>query len=127
MLFNDLIGLQYKWGAKPSDSSGFTDCFGLTMEVRKRLGLYDFYADYCWIYENENKITARQILQWIWERGQRCKTARPGALFRNPSMAEGIALAAVIDDEYALMLGPSERVIVAPFAKLAKGKFYWAE
>jgi hypothetical protein len=127
--FNDLIGLEYKWGARPSDGSGFTDCFGLTMEIRKRLGLYDFYSDYCWMYEahEDEGVSGKQILKWIWERGQRSKLARPGAIFRSPSALQGIALAAVINEEHSLMIGPSRKVIVVPFATVAKGKFYWAE
>lgn len=127
--FNDLIGLEYKWGAHPADGSGFTDCFALTMEARRRLGLYDFYQDYSWVYgayDNEG-VGGKQILKWIWEKGQRCNTPRPGALFRSPGAAQGIALAAVINDELSLMIGPAKKVIVVPFATVAKGKFYWAE
>lgn len=127
--FNDLIGLEYKWGAHPVDGSGFTDCFALVMEVRKRLGLHDFYQDYSWVYEAYDceAVSGRQILKWMWQKGQRSDTARPGALFRSPGAAQGIALAVVINSEYALMIGPAKKVIAVPFATVAKGKFYWAE
>ena len=39
---NDLIGLQYQWGARFADGKGYTDCFQLVCEIRKRLGLSDY-------------------------------------------------------------------------------------
>jgi hypothetical protein len=41
-MLNSLIGLEYKWGAHPNDGSGFTDCFALSMEVRRQTGLARF-------------------------------------------------------------------------------------
>ena len=57
-MLNSLIGLEYKWGAHPNDGSGFTDCFALSMEVRRRLGLHDFYPEFQWVYDEyeEEKV-----------------------------------------------------------------------
>ena len=128
--FNDLIGLQYKWGAHPADGSGFTDCFALSMEARRRLGLHDFFPEFQWVYEayEDEGVGGRQILQWIWQRAERTKEARIGAVFRTKGCnGAGIALATVIDNETALLIGPGKRVIALPFATVAKGNFYWAD
>jgi hypothetical protein len=130
IVFNDLIGLEYRWGARPSDGSGFTDCFALVMEVRRRFGLHDFYPDFQWVYEayGHEGVGGRQILRWFWDHGQRINDAREGAIFRTMGAnATGLALAAVIDSENALLIGPSQRVIALPFAKVASGRFYWAD
>ena len=39
---NHLIGVEYKWGSKPGDGEGFTDCFQLCCEVRHLLGMFNF-------------------------------------------------------------------------------------
>lgn len=126
-MFSDLIGLEYQWGAKPSDNSGFTDCFGLTMEARSRLGLHDFRSDFAWLYEqyDEQTISARQIVKWLWEKGQRIDKPKEGAIFRIRS-ERSIALAVVLPGDNALFIGPSQRVICAPLAKVARGKYFWA-
>jgi hypothetical protein len=128
--FNDLIGLQYKWGAHPSDKSGFTDCFALSMEARRRMGLHDFFPEFQWVYKeyDDEGVGGRQILRWIWERAQRTTEACNGAVFRTKGRdGGGIALATVINEQDALLIGPSKRVIVLPFATVTKGKFYWAD
>ena len=128
-MLNSLIGLEYKWGAHPNDDSGFTDCFALSMEVRRRLGLHDFYPEFQWVYDEyeEEKVAGSQILKWVWEKGERIKQPRKGAIFRAPSFTGGIALACVVDDDSAIMIGPGKRVIAMPFAKVVKGQFHWAK
>lgn len=128
-MFNDLIGLPYKWGAFPGDGSGFTDCFGLSMTIRARLGLHDFRLDYAWLYEHydETTLSGRQIVKWLWERGEKIPFARPGAVFMNHGGASGVALATVIDPSIAMLIGHSGRAIMAPLATVARGRFYWAE
>lgn len=126
--FHDLIGLEYQWGAKPSDRSGFTDCFGLTMEVRSRLGLHSFYPDFAWMYEqyNEQTISGKQIMKWLWEKGQRISKPQAGAIFRIRA-ERSIALAAVTPGDNALFIGPNKRVICVPLAKVARGRYFWAD
>jgi hypothetical protein len=126
--FNDLIGLEYQWGAKPSDGAGFTDCFGLTMEARQRLGLHSFYPEFAWMYEqyDEQTISGKRIIKWLWEKGTRIKQPKEGAIFRVAS-DRSIALAVVIPGSQALFIGPSKRVISAPLAKVARGKYFWAD
>jgi hypothetical protein len=128
-MLNSLIGLEYKWGAHPNDGSGFTDCFALSMEVRCRLGLHDFYPEFQWVYSNyeEESVSGRQILQWMWQRTERTSVPIVGSLFCAPSPHGGIALATVVDDDRAIMIGPGKRVIAMPFAKVIKRHFHWAK
>lgn len=51
MTINNLIGLRYEWGAKPSDGHGATDCFFLSMAARKCLGLSSWEDEFQWVYE----------------------------------------------------------------------------
>jgi hypothetical protein len=128
-MLNDLIGLQYKWGAHPMDGSGFTDCFALSMEVRRMLGLHDFYPEFKWVYDlyEEEEVGGLQVLKWIWAKSERIKQPRAGALFRASSFSGSIALATVVSDDRAIMIGPGKRVIALPFANVVKGKFHWAK
>lgn len=127
--FNDLIGLQYDWHSEPADTNGHTNCFALCMEVRKRLGLNDFINQYRHLYKDteENEIGLRQILRLIRLHGKRIFEARPGAVFYSQSVNGQIAMAVVVDETNALMLAPGGRVICLPFAKVAKGYYYWAD
>jgi hypothetical protein len=126
--FHDLIGLEYQWGAKPSDGSGFTDCFGLTMEARQRLGLHSFYPEFQWLYDqyDEQTISGKQIIQWLWDKGRRINQPRAGAIFRIRA-ERSIALAVVIPGDDALFIGPGRRVVSAALAKVARGKYFWAD
>ena len=128
-MLNDLIGLKYKWGRHPKDGTGFTDCFALSMEVRRILGFHDFYPEFKWVYDQyeEEGVSGVQILKWLWARGERIKQPRPGALFRAPSMNGAIALATVVNDDRAIIIGPGKTVIAMPFASVVKGKFHWAK
>jgi hypothetical protein len=127
--FNDLIGLQYQWGARPRDRSGFTDCFALSMEARKRMGLRDYSPVFQWVYDQfaPEKVGGRQIIRWLWQYSEKTKICRNGAMFYISSGNSGIALATVVHDYSALFIGPSKRVIVAPLATVTRGKFFWAD
>ena len=58
---NDLIGLQYRWGARPSDGTNETDCFQLSCEVRRRLGLADVSSEFEWVYEEYTAETLSRM------------------------------------------------------------------
>lgn len=126
---NDLIGLRHQWAKRPGDGSGCTDCFALCMEVRQRLGLKSFMADYEWVYQyyQPGEISNRQIISWIWRNSEKIKEPRPGAVFYVPSGGKLLALAVVVDGKDCLFLSPGKQVVRMPFATVAKGKFYWAE
>lgn len=127
--FNDLVGLQHQWAKRPADGSGFTDCFALCMEVRRRLGLHDFMEEFGWVYEQcqPEEISNRQIVKWLWKNAKQITEPRPGAVFYLPSPNGSLAMAVITDNQNCLLLGPGKKVISLPFAKVAKGKYYWAE
>ena len=77
---NDLIGLRYAWGHRPSDGSGFTDCFQLSCEIRKRLGLIDHSSLYSWVYEQYTEATfsARQLARFLLTSGTRTTSPSTG-------------------------------------------------
>jgi len=66
---NDLIGLQYQWGANPDEKLGFTDCFQLFCAVRRRLGMKDYAEQFAWAYEryDEDNFPWRIMKQWLRE------------------------------------------------------------
>ncbi len=50
-MVNDLIGLRHETAAKFFPGCTTIDCFGLFIETRKRLKLYDYEHDFQWVYE----------------------------------------------------------------------------
>lgn len=66
---NDLIGLQYQWGANPDKEPGFTDCFQLFCAVRRRLDMKDYAEQFAWAYEqyDEDNFPWRIMKQWLHE------------------------------------------------------------
>lgn len=66
---NDLIGLQYEWGASPEDGNGKSDCFQLCCTIRRRLGLKDYAPLFAWAYEkyDEKSFSWRLLLRWLKE------------------------------------------------------------
>lgn len=66
---NDLIGLEYQWGANPDLLSGYCDCFQLFCAVRRRLGMKDYYQQFEWVYEqyDEKSFSWRSMKTWLNE------------------------------------------------------------
>ena len=79
---NDLIGLEYKWGSKPSDGEGFTDCFQLSCEVRQRLGMFSYASMYQWVYDRytEHSLPNRRLMRFLLESGKRKAEPVVGAM-----------------------------------------------
>lgn len=123
---NDLIGLRYGWGHKPGDGSGKTDCFQLTCEARKRLGLKNYQQQFDWVYQSytEASFRYRLIVQWLRENGRRIHHATPGAVMLLPGRA-GLALATVLDDSI-LFIAPSQNVVRSPVPE-GYSRCYWME
>lgn len=110
---NDLIGLEYKWGHKPSDGSGFTDCFQLSCEIRKRLGLVDHSPLYSWVYEQytESTFTPRRLARFLFQSGVRCSTASIGDMILVNAAAGALG---TVTEHGIMYLGQEKRVILAP-------------
>lgn len=66
---NDLIGLEYQWGASPDDGNGKSDCFQLCCTIRRRLKLKDYAPSFTWAYEqyNETNFSPRLLMRWLKE------------------------------------------------------------
>lgn len=78
---NDLIGLQYKWGANPDIEHGLSDCFQLACAVRRRLGLYDHSAMFSWAYERyDESLPPLRMARWLLSHGRRIEAPRAGCL-----------------------------------------------
>lgn len=79
---NDLIGLEYCWGAHPRDGRNKTDCFQLVCEIRFRLGLSDYTEKFAWAYwlYNENTLKPRNMARWLLQEGERIKMPVTGAV-----------------------------------------------
>jgi hypothetical protein len=127
--YSDLIGLSYKFGAKPSDGNGCTDCFSLCMEIRERLGLKLLRTDFQWVYDKytEHTLSGRQILKLLLKYGSVVKTARPGAIFEVAGGAMLFPMGVVLPNDDCLFIGASKMVIAAPLSALAPTKFFWAD
>jgi hypothetical protein len=122
--FNDLIGLSYRWAASPLDGSGFTDCFQLTCEARRRLKLADYGPRFAWVYEkyDENTFNRKLLLRWLLQNGRRLREPCAGAVALLPATT-GFALGTILEDG-ALFLSPGGAVIRAPLPKNV-GHYFW--
>lgn len=120
--FNDLIGLPYQWGAAPW--TGKTDCFQLACEVRSRLGLKDYSAQFDWVYElyDDHTFPKGLLGRWVLQHGTRTMTPSTGALALLPASA-GSALSTVVEDG-AVFLSPAGMVVKAPLPA-GVGHFFW--
>ena len=110
---NDLIGLEYAWGHRPGDGSGKTDCFQLSCEVRRLLGMSSFAGAYQWVYDQytEDSLPNRRLVRFLFESGKRIAIPAPGAMALFPG--ERAALGTVTD--YGIMfIAPGGRVVHAP-------------
>lgn len=124
--FNDLIGLPYKWAAKPEE--GATDCLQLVGEARRRLGLYDYSEEFAWIYEKweETSFPALQIVKWAREHGT--KTApRAGAIGYLKARQAGVALGVMVDDESFLFISPGGNATRTGSYNLPRIRLYWGK
>lgn len=127
--YSDLIGLRHKYAASPEDGNGFTDCWLLCMEVRRRLGLKHLRDSFPWVYEDyeEDELTIRRILRWLLTYGEVIKEPRPGAIFYLPGARSLLAMAVVAGDGNCLFIGQSKMVVAAPISMVQPKKYFWAD
>ena len=127
--YSDLIGLKHKYAARPSEGEGFTDCWLLCMEVRKRLGLKHLEEAWPFVYRDyaEEELTIRRILRWLLTLGEKITDPRPGAMFYLPGVKSLLAMAVVADDGNCLFLSPSKMVVAAPVSLVRPKYYFWAD
>jgi hypothetical protein len=104
-MFNDLIGLKYRWASKPSSGQGTTDCFHLAAEVHRRLGYHDYAPDFAWVFERftDETFPRRLLGKWLLAAGQRLPAPERDAVVLLPGLRGG-ALGTVIGDGNVLFI-----------------------
>jgi hypothetical protein len=122
-MFSDLIGLPYQWAAKPEQ--GATDCFMLSSEVRKRLGLFSYDEQYEWIYQrwDDASFPSKLVLKWLHQHGQLCE-ASAGAVACLPDRKNGFALGTMDTDDSVIFIAPGQRVTRVPVKLLSGIRLY---
>ena len=123
---NDLIGLEYQWGAKFSEGQGKTDCFQLVCEVRKRLGLSDLASRFAWTYELYTAQTLRpvRLARWLLQEGKRLKLPEHGAIAlladsTNPALGSVVRGSIVF-------IAPGKQVVRVPVSRVP-AYFFWID
>ena len=123
---NDLIGLEYQWGARYSDGLGKTDCFQLVCEIRKRLGLSDYTEKFCWAYEAYTPETFRPIrlAKWLLKTGKRLTLPKSGAvaLLADPTSP---ALGTIVE-ESIVFISPGKRVVRINLNRV-RAYYFWID
>ena len=123
---NDLIGLQYQWGASFADGSGYTDCFQLVCEIRKRLGLSDYSGKFEWAYDSYTQETFKPIrlAKWLLQTGRRLTLPRHGAvaLLADPTSP---ALGSVVDGSI-VFIAAGKRVVCIPTPRVS-AYYFWID
>ena len=123
---NELIGLQYRWGASFADGEGYTDCFQLVCEVRRRLGLSDYSSKFEWAYDSYSQETFKPIrlAKWLLQTGRRLTLPRHGAvaLLADPTSP---ALGSVVEGGI-VFIAPGKRVVRAPLP-FVPAYYFWID
>ncbi len=123
---NDLVGLAYGWAHRPGDGSGKTDCFQLTCEARRRLGLADYTDRFAWVYERHTEATLPRssIARWVIGHGRRLERPEVGAVALLP--ANRIGALGTVTDHGVIFLSPGQNVVHAPIPA-GTGHFFWMD
>tara|TARA_R100001510_G_C7624332_1_gene184506 strand:+ start:884 stop:1258 length:375 start_codon:yes stop_codon:yes gene_type:complete len=123
---NDLIGLEYQWGASFTDGKGCTDCFQLVCEIRKRLGLSDYSSKFEWAYDSYTQETFKPIrlAKWLLQTGRRLTLPEHGAvaLLANPTSP---ALGSVVNGS-VVFISAGKRVIRVPTSRVS-AYYFWID
>jgi hypothetical protein len=98
-MINDLIGLRHETAAKFYPGCTTIDCFGLFIETRKRLGLYNFADDFEWVYQeiDNQTLPLRKIAALMKKIARRTDCPVEGDLVVLPSKSTTIGLGVVIN------------------------------
>lgn len=123
---NDLIGLEYQWGARFSDGQGKTDCFQLACEIRKRLRLSDLGSRFAWTYDSYTAQTLRpvRLARWLLQEGKRLKLPEHGAIAlladsTNPALGSVVRGSIVF-------IAPGKQVVRVPVSRVP-AYFFWID
>lgn len=123
-VFNDLLGLPFRWGARPQD--GATDCFQLSCEALRRYGRTDYAPLFAWVYErfSEASIPRTLVYRLLCCHGVSIERMAPGAVAFFSTGEHGAL--ATVTDHGLLLLGPSRTVIHLPAAAAPRpDRLFW--
>lgn len=114
-MFNDLIGLKYRWASAPKNGDGTTDCFHLAAEVHRRLGYHDFAPDFAWVFERftDETFPRRLLGKWLLQIGKRLLEPEQDAVVLLPGLRGG-ALGTVMRDGGVLFISDRCGVVRTP-------------
>lgn len=120
---NSLIGLRYQWGAKPSDGKGFSDCFFLSMEARRALGLPSWEERFQWVYEREfdHQKDRRKVLRECLALGTKTSSPSIGDIILFKADAVGLA---TITNSGLLFIPRDGLSQIASLSQFAPGSYY---
>lgn len=123
---NDLIGLEYCWGAHPRDGRNKTDCFQLVCEIRSRLGLSDYTEKFSWAYwlYSPETLKPTHMARWLLQEGERIKMPVTGAVALikdtdNPALG-------TVTDQGLICIAPGKRVICIPTSRVS-AYYFWVD
>ena len=96
---NDLIGLKRAWNARPGDGSGCIDCCVMVLEVRRRLGYYNFLPEVQHFFDRytDDTFPRSEIARWLLKNGTRIPEPEQHALVLLPGDVGG-AMGIVLDN-----------------------------
>jgi hypothetical protein len=116
---NELIGLQYRWGASPDDNEGFTDCFQLFCAVRRRLGLHDHASSFAWAYESyeEDSLPPLRMARWLLQHANRINSPSSGCV---AMLGQRSALGTIANNHIICIAPRGRSVSMALSPKMAK-------
>ena len=123
---NDLIGLEYCWGAHPRDGRNKTDCFQLVCEIRSRLGLSDYSENYAWAYwlYGPDTLKPRNMARWVLKEGKRLKMPTVGAVALLKE--QNNAALGTVTDQGLICIAPGGRVVCVPTARVS-AYYFWVD
>lgn len=123
---NDLIGLPYQWGGKPSE--GAVDCFQLHNEIRKRLGLLDKSQQFAFAYEQWTEATfpRSQLMRWLKSECTACEERNGAIVLMQGDKGRG-ALGTIVGYGEVSFISLSQMVVRTKVANLGKIRLFWAD
>lgn len=96
-MINDLIGLNYKAGAKYFLGCSCIDCFALLCETRRRLGLVDYENEFQWVYETE-RLPVKKIIKAVREIAQKTDQPQNGDMAITGGGLHRLAVGVVVNE-----------------------------
>lgn len=120
---NELIGLQYQWGANPDIDKGFSDCFQLACAVRRRLGLHDHAESFAWAYERyDGALPPIRMARWLLTHARRTEKPKAGCLAMSNSKQAALA---TISNNAIICIAPRGRSVSLPLSLKAINNLQW--